>query len=422
MLAVRITRIIFIFLLGSLLLSHSALAPADEAGKVRAFTRPLEFDYVSWILNAIGVKVEQFSLGASEHLQPEERKELVLDYLQLVDQIRESEQLLNEIYANPGVTDPQSFSIPVRQELDRLYDQRARLGPLAESILQSQLSETVTDLDLTFGGQPLPPILYHSTPLPTALIVSPRDAIRQDANISLVPELTADERTALEEQVDQALNVSSLVVDIGGIGVYPTMVIQTSNLNFLTEVVAHEWIHNFLTLRPLGFSYTSSPELRTMNETAASIAGKEIGLSLLKRYYPELVPPPPPPTPPPPPPGETPEPQPPVFDFRAEMRETRVTVDGLLAEGKIEEAENYMEERRIFFWENGYLIRKLNQAYFAFHGAYADQPGGAAGEDPVGAAVRALRDQSPTLAAFINTISWMSSYEDLQRAVDANRS
>jgi hypothetical protein len=422
MLAVRITRVIFILLLGSLVLSHSSLAPADEAGQVRAFTRPLEFDYVSWIFNAIGVKVMQFSLGASEQLRPDVRKGLVLDYLQLVDQIRESERLLYEIYANPGVADPLSFSLPVRQELERLYDRRARLGPLAESILQSQLSETVTDLDLTLGGQPLPPILYHSTPLPTALIVSPRDAIRQDANISLVPELTADERTALEEQVDQALNVSSLVVDIGGIGVYPTMVVQTSNLNFLTEVVAHEWIHNYLTLRPLGFSYTNSPELRTMNETAASIAGKEIGLSLLKRYYPELVPPPPPPPAPPPPPGETPEPQPPVFDFRAEMRETRVTVDGLLAEGKIEEAENYMEERRVFFWENGYLIRKLNQAYFAFHGAYADEPGGAAGEDPVGAAVRALRAESPSLAAFIKTISWMSSYEDLQRAVDANRS
>ncbi len=77
------------------------------------------------------------------------------------------------------------------------------------------------------------------------------------------------------------------------------------------------------------------------------------------------------------------------------MRITRVTVDELLAEGKIEEAEAYMEARRVFFWENGYLIRKINQAYFAFYGAYADQPGGEAGEDPVGAAVRELRAAEP---------------------------
>jgi hypothetical protein len=134
---------------------------------------------------------------------------------------------------------------------------------------------------------------------------------------------------------------------------------------------------------------------------------------LLERYYPDKVPPPPPPLPP-----ETAEPvTPPAFDFRAEMRETRVTVDELLKQGKIGEAEAYMEERRLFFREHGYIIRKLNQAYFAFHGAYADQPGGAAGEDPVGAAVRQLRESSPSLAAFLNRISWMTSFEQLERAV-----
>jgi hypothetical protein len=89
----------------------------------------------------------------------------------------------------------------------------------------------------------------------------------------------------------------------------------------------------------------------------------------------------------------------------------------LLAAGKINDAEAYMEARRQFFWQNGYQIRKLNQAYFAFHGAYADTPGGAAGEDPVGPAVRALREQSKSLADFLDTISWMTSFEQLQQAV-----
>jgi hypothetical protein len=105
------------------------------------------------------------------------------------------------------------------------------------------------------------------------------------------------------------------------------------------------------------------------------------------------------------------------FDFRAEMHETRVTADQLLADNKIEEAETYMEKRRQLFWENGYQLRKLNQAYFAFHGAYADVPGGAAGEDPVGPAVRALREQSDSLADFVNTIAWMTSFEQLQQAI-----
>ena len=99
------------------------------------------------------------------------------------------------------------------------------------------------------------------------------------------------------------------------------------------------------------------------------------------------------------------------------MNITRVTADTLLAEGKIEEAEAYMEQRRLVFLENGYLLRKINQAYFAFHGAYASSPGGAAGQDPVGPAVRALREQSESLADFVNTIARMTSFEQLQEAV-----
>jgi hypothetical protein len=276
---------------------------------------------------------------------------------------------------------------------------------------------------LTLGGQPVPPVLYHSTPLPWALIVSPRDVIRQDGNISLEVETTLEDHIALEAQVEGDLNLSALVVPVGGIGAYPTMVAQTTNLNWLAEVIAHEWTHNYLTLRPLGLLYGETPELRTMNETTASIAGNEMGAALIERYYPEFAPPPVEPTPKAEPetqdsqPEPTPEPEVPVFDFRSEMRETRVTVDALLAEGKIEEAEAYMEERRVFLWDNGYRIRKLNQAYFAFHGAYADQPGGAAGDDPVGAAVRELRAGSDGLADFINRMSWMISYANLQKAV-----
>jgi hypothetical protein len=158
-----------------------------------------------------------------------------------------------------------------------------------------------------------------------------------------------------------------------------------------------------------------------MNETTASISGDEVGQWVLEKYYPELLASQPsrslimysePSFPPAASSNDTPP-----FDFRAEMHETRVTADKLLAEGKIEEAEAYMERRRQVFWENGYLLRKLNQAYFAFHGAYADVPGGAAGEDPVGPAVRALRARSDSLVDFINTIAWMTSFEELQKAI-----
>lgn len=416
----RFIRISLVVLAGIIFVQRSVLEPGDQIERVRKFTRQIEFDYITWTVEAVQTKLKQMALGTPAYLSPEQQQRVVLDYLELMRQIFRYEDYVEEYYTNPEIINPEAASHQIRQELDQLYERRNQSGPLAETVFQDQLSNIAAEFGLTLGGQPFPPILYHATPLPRALIVSPRDIIRQDANISIHPEIPVDQRAELEEQVDQSLDVSSLVVNIGGMGLYPTMVAQTTNINWLAEVIAHEWAHNFLTLRPLGASYYNSPELRVINETAASIVGNELGAALIERYYPEFVPPPRDENPPPA--QSNSETEPPQFDFRAEMHETRLTTDQLLAEGKIEEAESYMESRRQFFLDNGIRIRKLNQAYFAFHGAYADRPGGAAGaaEDPVGAAVRSLRAQSPSLAAFLNRISWMWTFEQLHAAVSDN--
>jgi hypothetical protein len=411
----RALRLFLLLLVMAVLLGASVVPPGDALERVRAFTRSIEFDYVSWTLDALGIKLGQAALETAGYLPEEDRSNTVLAALNLINQINQVEAKLNDIFADPNISDPETASVDLRQQLSEMRQRRAQLEPLAESILQDQVSEIAAEAGLSLGGQALPPVLYHTTPPPDALIISPRDVIRQDQDISISPDITVDQMEKLEGQVDQSLNVSSLVVGIGGIGLYPTMIMETTDINWLAEVVAHEWIHNYLTLRPLGLNYMGSPELRIINETVASIAGKELGRAVVERFYPEYLPPPP--TPAVPASGQEQPPSPPAFDFRAEMHNTRVNVDRLLAEGKIETAETYMELRRRFLWDNGYHIRKLNQAYFAFYGAYADQPGGAAGEDPVGSAVRLLREQSLSLANFINRVAWMWSFEQLKQAV-----
>jgi hypothetical protein len=412
----RLFNLVFGLFAAILLLGGSGLSPTNQTERIRVFTRTIEFDYLTWTLNALGVKIGQEALRTSEYIPESSQSQLVLDYLNLVNEINANQGKINQLYSDPNISDPKAASAVLQEDLKIQEQQLAKLEPLAETILQNQISLTAAQLNLAFAGQPFPPVLYRTTPPPDALIISPREVIRQEADISISADLTIDEITALEENVDQNFNVSSLVVGIGGIGLYPTMVMRTTDINWLTEVVAHEWVHNFLTIRPLGISYLSSPELRIMNETAAALAGKEISRAVIEQFYPAYLPTPAPVSSDPTPALKSEPAQAPVFDFRSEMHTTRITVDGLLSEGKIEQAENYMEERRRLFWDNRYPIRKLNQAYFAFYGAYADTPGGAAGEDPVGAAVRSLRAQSASLASFLNRISWMWSYDQLQQA------
>jgi hypothetical protein len=418
----RILRILdFLALTLAVIIAATADAPqlTDTSDRVRAFTREIEFDYPNWVWSAAWTKFEQGTVGLPYLFDRGTNKEIVIEYLRATQNLMQAEQQVEKIFADPTITNKESASAYVRAQRDELIARQNSLAPLAEATLQSQISNALAELGLTTSGQPIPPVLYHISSTPLALIVSPRNIIQQTANISVLPTLTLDSQIKLEDEVAKSLNVSTLVVPIGGVGVYPTMVTETTDLRWTLDTIAHEWTHNYLNLRPLGLNYSTTPELRTMNETTASISGGEVGDYVVKKYYPELL--------------QSSSGRnlasfdkarlssnqldPPPFDFRAEMHETRVTVDKLLAGGKIDEAESYMERRRQVFWDNGYLIRKLNQAYFAFHGAYADVPGGAAGEDPVGPAVRALRAQSSSLADFINTIAWMTSFQQLQQAI-----
>jgi len=396
-----------------------------DPDRVRFFTRDIEFDYPNWVLDATWIKFEQSAIEIPYLFDRGTNKQIVFEYLRVTQQLIQTEIRIEQVYADPAITDKEESSALLRTQRDALTARQNSLAPLAEAVLQSQISDALAELKLTTGGQPLPPVLYHSSPTPLALIVSPRNQIQQIANISVLPTLTLDEQIKLEDEVAHSMDVSTLTVPIGGVGVYPTMITETTNLPWLLSTIAHEWTHNYLNVRPLGINYSKTQQLRTMNETTANIVGEEVGQLVQQKHYPELLVLS----------SSTPfssallslnssslssNQAPPPFDFRAEMHDTRVTVDQLLAENKIEEAETHMEKRRQLFWENGYLIRKLNQAYFAFYGAYADVPGGAAGEDPVGPAVRALREKSDSLADFVNTIAWMTSFEQLQQAIKQN--
>ena len=416
-----------ILLLLSLTLAVRWESPPPQAIKFQAdrISAAETFNFVNWEIKSLARKTAFGLLAPQRWMDDETGARCVLDYL---DHVRESDRLAGEIhrrYSNPDIDDPVAATTEERAALDDLRHRMERTSLMAEAILGEQVSSVLQMANFGLLRQILPPVTGDFTPLPYLLIVSPRERIESVYQRSLRTGFTAADQAALEREIEAAQpDYAAYVTDIGGLSAYPSMLLESTDIHWIADVFAHEWTHHYLMFHPLGIYYTHDAETRTINETTASLMGEWAGQEIILRYYApfqaqdkalpstikreekeeeEQA-------------EETPS-EPPRFDFRAEMHETRVNVDEMLAAGKIAAAEAYMEERRQYFVENGYQIRRLNQAYFAFHGAYASHPGGAAGEDPIGPRVRRLWALSESPHAFLRRVAPITTLQELQAEV-----
>ncbi|HEY3289731.1 MAG TPA: hypothetical protein VGK87_06355, partial [Anaerolineae bacterium] len=296
-----------------------------------------EFDFVNWEVNAAFAKIGNELTSPQTGVSDTDRVTLVRAYMRQVGELEHLENQINAVYTDPQIKDAAAATVALRAQRDQLRAEINTRQNVAEAIMQEQVESILREEGFAIGGQVMPPLRFRFTPLPYVLIISKRDKIELIDQRELNVGLTVDEFDAIEKAVEKRLNVSSLVTPIGGLGAYPTMLPETASLQFTLETAAHEWTHNFLFFSPVGAKYSDDPMARVINETTAVIVQQEIGRRVLQRYYPELAPPPPAPAPPAATPAPTPQPQPnqpPSFSFNAAMRETRLRVDVLLAEGK----------------------------------------------------------------------------------------
>jgi hypothetical protein len=395
-------------------LQYSSLPLGLQWNAVALAVRDYQFDYVAWEANAIVAKAGQALFGLQPFMNEADRSQYVRNYMADLAEAQSLEAQVSAIFTDPAVTNPEAASADLRAQRAQLRADLRTRQTLAESILEGQVAAVLTEQDFGTLGQLLPPISMRFTQVPNLLIVSPRDEIRFDISINIIP-LPVDQIDTIERQIDQQEKVSSLIVPLGGIALFPAMILETSSIPRALDTFSHEWLHHYLFAFPLGFNYDFAGETRIINETTASVFGQKIAPLVLQRYYPELAPQPTPPNQPPPP---TPEPA--AFDFGREMDITRRRVDDLLAQGKVEEAEAYMEERREFFYANGYLIRKINQAFFAFYGGYQSGSGmaGTGGADLIGESVQGIFDESPSIQDAIVTLRDVVTREELVAAYD----
>jgi hypothetical protein len=370
------------------------------------------FQLAAWEREALSEKARGLVTRPGSELSPLAQHDLVVAYFDAIQEINRLENKIERIYADPKESQPPGAAAPLQAQLDALRQEQARRRPSVERILESQVAAVVEDEGLTTAGLVWPPVSFKFAESPNYLVVSPRNRIVVDKGLYLDPTLPVSKMEQIETQVEDRLDVSALVEGTGGFSSYPTMVIESSWMDWVLGTIAHEWTHTYLVFRPLGWRYFDSGAMRTINETVASIVGEEIGRQVLERYYPEKAPPADWPKPRSMGPEETRAPE---FSFGTFMRETRLAVDKMLANGRLQEAETYMEARRKELAAHGYLLRRLNQAYFAFHGSYAVGP---SATDPIGGKLRLLRHQTGSLLEFMRIVGGLKTAADLDAALE----
>lgn len=382
----------------AIVVSATSCASGRYDGNVDNIAKPYAFSIARWELTSF------FSWHG--HSSSEDEAGEVVHYFALAQQVNALQAQI-EAVRNGG---QQGDLSALQAELSRLEYDRASLRDDVEYIIKKQVKETLVRegilnpldryIKLNVG---FPPVKFRLEPPPHVLVVSPRDKIEELTTVSLRQEMTVAQMESVESSVDR-LGVSSLVTDVGGFGgTYPTLVTSDGDLEFTLETVIHEWLHQYLVFKPLGYRYAldrvgaaPNPDIATMNETLVSIASKEITAHAMQQYYPSLA------NPSPKPPG--------AFNFDQKMRNIRKTVGDYLAAGQIDQAERYMEERRQFLVSKGYYIRKLNQAYFAFNDTYADRPGSIS---PIGIQLQTLRTRTASVKDFLDTAGALTSAQQL---------
>ena len=401
-------------LFGLLLLGSSAI-PAHLA-RLDYFAMAVaghSWDLIGWEVDALSQKAAAVIQQPGDELPPLAAAGAVKEYLARAARIGEVERELTRLASlnvdtstSPANGEPSVDALNAK--LDELRSQQAVVRPQVEQVIERQVSQILAESDfLGIGQRVWPPVSFTFVEPPKKFVVSRRDRIETIYSQMLEADISLDEIAEAEGKIFEQYNAVGYATDIGGLGAFPTMVVDRASLRWVLSTVAHEWAHNYLVFHPLGWNYFTSQDLTTINESVAEIVGNEIGDLVLARYYPEMVPPPQI--------GEpTSLPEIAPFSFRDEMRITRLEVDRLLAEGDVTGAESYMEERRQLFVENGYSLRVLNQAYFSFHGSYGTSP---SSTSPIGPKLELLRTLMPDLKSFLETVDNFTSVEDLDRTL-----
>lgn len=390
------------------------LSPSGELAKSELYS------ILGWELENVSDKwiYKLNTIGSSDSVPNELYHSAITEYISLTNRLSYLEsELANHEPNNKTESIYNDTASTLMQDIESTRISIVSIRDKIEEFLESAISAEIQTHDIGYTGPMglhLPPVDFRLTYSPKVLIISPRNRIDMMESILIRSDIKQKEILSIESTIKKTHQLSPYIANTGGLATYPSTISHKTSIRNIINTAAHEWLHHYLFFKPLGQSYWSTNTMRSINETTANIFAKEIsdtiysalrnsGLDDINYEHTDRK----------------------VhkinnlFDFRMEMRITRLEVEKMLSNDNIEAAEEYMENRRQYFIANGYYLRVLNQAYFAFHGTYADSPSSIS---PIYSQLITIRSASNSLNEFISQVSSISNHEDFLNLVDQSES
>ena len=207
-----------------------------------------------------------------------ERYLIVQEYLQLGRKLEKERSKVENRLLTDSLTEPATITKIVDADLSGLVYQKKILRNRAEEAVEAAVSQAATqnDLGLPFGIL-FPPTDFRLEEPPLILISSPRNKIVLEGSHLIKNDIDFRDRFRIESKMESDGKTSALVDNLSGLGTYPAFVSDKYDLRYLMRTAAHEWLHNYWIFHTLGRNMWSSADMYTLNETAANIAGNELG-------------------------------------------------------------------------------------------------------------------------------------------------
>ncbi len=196
------------------------------------------FDLARWEAGALWEKGVALVQQPAADVPPTQASTLVVDYLAKARRMGELDGEITRLLAtNGGELEAEIRRLQAEEEGLRVEQAANRAA--VEQIIQVQVGAELSAAGFAIGSVTLPPVQFTFTEPPKKMVVSSRTRIETVYSRMLRPGMSLPAIEEAEAAIRADEDLVAYITHIGGLGAYPTMVVDQAPLAWVLNTVAH---------------------------------------------------------------------------------------------------------------------------------------------------------------------------------------